>query len=121
MRDDLISNWQDYCSTSAWMRVFDACCCSNNVRSWNKGVQLGGLFMSPVRFLDGNWPFLNAGFDGFELIIAWSARLRPSTNIPGCYLSEACRLLFIMVASVVQKSASNVFEDICQVARFSVV
>ena len=52
------------------MRVFDACCRSDNVRSRKKRVQLGGLFMSPVRFLDGNWPFLYAGFDGLELLLS---------------------------------------------------
>ena len=75
MRNDLISNWQDNCGTSARMRVFDACCRSDNVRSWKERVQLGGLFMSPVRFLDGNWSFLYAGLMALSL---------SSPGLPGC-------------------------------------
>ena len=51
------------------------------------------LFMCPVGFLQGNWPFPEAGSDRFELIITCTSWLRPSAYVPGEDISDVGWLL----------------------------
>ena len=84
-------------------------------------VESGGLFVCPVRLLESNGSFAQAGFDSLELVISCSSRLRPSSDIPGHDVSYSGWLLFLVVTTIVKKLLRELHYEFGQHVRLFVM